>query len=85
MYTHSPIFSHAQVPETWYHKLAVLFSVFAIGSLFDPTLEPFSTKANDYFHASRTALSFLAPYRSTTLASIQAIVSIDAKMEVVAN
>ncbi|KAL1712216.1 hypothetical protein EV715DRAFT_214104 [Schizophyllum commune] len=72
---------HAQVPETWYHKLAVLFSVFAIGSLFDPTLEPFSTKANDYFHASRTALSFLAPYRSTTLASIQAILHLVEYME----
>lgn len=63
----------AQVPETWYHKLAVVFSVFAIGALFDNTVEPFSTKANDYFHAARTALSFLPPYRSTTLASIQAL------------
>ncbi|KAL1749276.1 fungal-specific transcription factor domain-containing protein [Schizophyllum fasciatum] len=72
---------HAQVPETWYHKLAVAFSVFAIASLFDPTLEAFSSKARDYFNASRTALSLLAPYRATTLACIQAILHLLEYME----
>ncbi|KAK0230819.1 hypothetical protein IW262DRAFT_1261635 [Armillaria fumosa] len=58
------------------HKLAVLFILFAIGSLVDLTLEPYNYDSEHYYHLSRAALSLRSLFDSPEIATVQAVVLI---------
>ncbi|KAK0453593.1 fungal-specific transcription factor domain-containing protein [Armillaria borealis] len=58
------------------HKLAVLFILFAIGSLVDLTLEPYNYESEHYYHLSRAALSLRSLFDSPEIATVQAVVLI---------
>ncbi|KDR86029.1 hypothetical protein GALMADRAFT_235239 [Galerina marginata CBS 339.88] len=57
-----------------YHALSLLFAVFAIATLFNPSKPPYSAEAHEYYYLSRTALGFAPPFHDTTLMSIQALI-----------
>lgn len=68
-------FSRSFNSSEHFHALSLLFIIFAIATLFDSNAQPYSTQAQVYYHLSRTSLSFAPPYHTTTLASIQTLVS----------
>ncbi|GAW04046.1 hypothetical protein LENED_005812 [Lentinula edodes] len=53
-----------------YHSLSLIFIIFAIASLFDPSLPSCSVQAQEYFYLSKAALSFNSPFSHTTFKSI---------------
>ncbi|TFK43632.1 fungal-specific transcription factor domain-containing protein [Crucibulum laeve] len=55
------------------HKLAVLFLVFALGTLVDLTLEPFNQEAETYYHLSRGCLALRSVFDSPETATVQAV------------
>jgi hypothetical protein len=57
-----------------HHALALLFSIFALASHFDPQKENYSIEAREYYQLARTTLGFESPVRQTTLAAIQTLV-----------
>ncbi|KAF9259356.1 hypothetical protein L218DRAFT_908477 [Marasmius fiardii PR-910] len=56
-----------------YHSVALLFSVFALASLFDTTRPPYSVEAQEYFYLSRATVALDPPTKRTTLRMCQAI------------
>lgn len=54
--------------------LSLLFTVFALASLFDPKKEPYSVEAQDYYYVARAILSFVPPVQSTYMFSVQILV-----------
>ncbi|KAJ7045173.1 fungal-specific transcription factor domain-containing protein [Mycena alexandri] len=54
-----------------HHSLSLLFIVFAIATILDPTIHPYSIEAQEYYHLSRAALTLTPPERVTTCAAIQ--------------
>ncbi|KAI0332685.1 hypothetical protein GY45DRAFT_1432896 [Cubamyces sp. BRFM 1775] len=56
------------------HLLAVLFFVFALGSLVDLTLQPCSAEAELYYRLGRAALSMRSVFDSPELETVQALV-----------
>lgn len=56
------------------HKMAVMFMVFAQGSLVDLTLPPYNTEADNYHHYGRAALSLRSVFDSPAIETVQAIV-----------
>ncbi|CAL1694716.1 unnamed protein product [Somion occarium] len=63
------------------HAVSLLFMVFALASLFDQSLPPYSTEAQEYYLLARAALRFAPPIQDTTLWSIQALVYMALFME----
>jgi hypothetical protein len=59
-----------------HHALSLLFVVFAIAAILDPSKHPYSIEAQEYYYLSRAALSLASPIRETTRAAIQALVSV---------
>lgn len=57
-----------------YHSLSLIFIIFAIASLFDPSLPSCSVQAQEYFYLSKAALSFNSPFSHTTFKSIWCMV-----------
>ncbi|KAF8631575.1 hypothetical protein AX15_002326 [Amanita polypyramis BW_CC] len=65
--------SISQQPMISVHKLAILFLVFAIGSLVDLTLESFHDDADRYYQLSRVCLSLQSVLDSLEVATVQAV------------
>ncbi len=57
------------------HALALLFMIFALATLFDMKMPPYSAEALEYFALARIALRWAPPSYDTTLAAIQAMAS----------
>ncbi|KII94707.1 hypothetical protein PLICRDRAFT_188975 [Plicaturopsis crispa FD-325 SS-3] len=55
------------------HKLAVLYYVFAIGSLMDLTLPPYNVEAESWFQLGRSALALRRVFDSKEIATVQAL------------
>ncbi|TFK76007.1 hypothetical protein BDN72DRAFT_756432 [Pluteus cervinus] len=55
------------------HRLAVLFMIFALGALYDLTLEPSNDEAENFHLLARAALALKAIYDSPEMATLQAI------------
>ncbi|KAK1236175.1 hypothetical protein PQX77_000584 [Marasmius sp. AFHP31] len=55
------------------HRLAVLFLVFALGTLVDPTLEPYHVHAKCFFDLGKACLSLNSVLESSELATLQAV------------
>ncbi|KAJ7726359.1 fungal-specific transcription factor domain-containing protein [Mycena metata] len=55
-----------------HHCLSLLFAVFAIATILDPTKHPHSIEAQEYYFLSRAALTLTPPERVTTCRAIQA-------------
>ncbi|KAF9452456.1 hypothetical protein P691DRAFT_697077 [Macrolepiota fuliginosa MF-IS2] len=55
------------------HKLAVLYLVFALGTLVDLTIEPYSKEAEMYYDLSRACLALRSVSDSPELATVQAV------------
>ncbi|KXN83717.1 hypothetical protein AN958_00859 [Leucoagaricus sp. SymC.cos] len=60
-------------PNISSHKLAVLYLIFALGTLVDLTLPPYSKDAEMYHNLSRASLSLRSIFDSPELATVQAI------------
>lgn len=56
------------------HLLAVLFFVFALGSLLDLTLPPCSPEAELYYRLGRSALSLRSIFDSQEIETVQALI-----------
>ncbi|KAI0080188.1 hypothetical protein K474DRAFT_1590474 [Panus rudis PR-1116 ss-1] len=56
------------------HRLAVLYLVFALGTLLDLDLPPLSTEASEYYQLGRAALSLESILESQSIPAIQALV-----------
>lgn len=56
------------------HKLAVLYLIFALGTLVDLTLPPYSKDAEKYYHLSRACLSLRSIFDSPEVATVQTII-----------
>ncbi|OBZ79070.1 putative transcriptional regulatory protein C1F7.11c [Grifola frondosa] len=56
------------------HAAALLFMVFALATLFDPALPPYSVEAYEYYLLARVALRWAPPAHDTTLISIQTMI-----------
>jgi hypothetical protein len=56
------------------HKMAVLFTVFALGAFMDLTLPPLNAESKNYFTLARAALSIKPILDSPDLSTVQAIV-----------
>ncbi|KAF7340940.1 Zn(2)-C6 fungal-type domain-containing protein [Mycena sanguinolenta] len=56
------------------HVLALLFVVFAIAAILDPSKNPYSIEAQEYYYLARASLSLASPVRETTRAAIQALI-----------
>ncbi|KAJ6520565.1 fungal-specific transcription factor domain-containing protein [Mycena sanguinolenta] len=54
--------------------LALLFAVFAIAAVLDPSKHPYSIEAQEYYYLARASLSLASPVRETTTAAIQALI-----------
>lgn len=52
------------------HMLALLFSILAIGALYDETLPSFSSQSLQFFYCARAALSFISRTKFATLESV---------------
>ncbi|KAJ6541643.1 fungal-specific transcription factor domain-containing protein [Mycena capillaripes] len=57
-----------------HHALSLLFIVFAIAAILDPSKHPYSIEAQEFYYLSRAALSVAPPVRTTTTAAIQALI-----------
>ncbi|KAF7347219.1 Zn(2)-C6 fungal-type domain-containing protein [Mycena venus] len=57
-----------------HHALSLLFVVFAIATILDPSKHPYSIEAQEFYYLSRAALSLASPVRETTRAAIQALI-----------
>ncbi|PIL31282.1 transcription factor [Ganoderma sinense ZZ0214-1] len=55
------------------HALALLFMIFALATLFDMKMPPYSAEAMEYYILARIALRWAPPTYDTTLAAIQAM------------
>jgi hypothetical protein len=58
----------------FYRALALLFIIFAIAHLVDPSHPPYVAEAQEYYHYSRVSLALSSPIRATTLEAIQTLV-----------
>ncbi|KAG7100165.1 hypothetical protein E1B28_001945 [Marasmius oreades] len=56
-----------------HHTVALLFSVFALASLFDNTRTPYNIEAQEYFYLSRATSGLDPPTKRTTLRMCQAM------------
>jgi len=64
-------------PESYppWPALSLLFVVFALGALFDPTRPPFSIESQEYYLLSRvTLINFAQPIFKTTICSVLTLV-----------
>ncbi|TFK42264.1 fungal-specific transcription factor domain-containing protein [Crucibulum laeve] len=59
-----------------HHSLALLFTIFALATLFDSTKPSCSIDAHEYYYLAKASLNFSPPFTDTTLACIQAMVHI---------
>lgn len=71
---HLPNRPWADTLPTCPHRLALLFSIFSLGALFDPAQEPNNVQSDDYYHLARVALSFKSAVLETTTYAVLAIV-----------
>ncbi|KAF9263295.1 hypothetical protein L218DRAFT_1077293 [Marasmius fiardii PR-910] len=55
------------------HRLAILFFVFAIGSLLDLTIPPYSVEAENFFELGRACLSLRTVFASLEIGTVQAL------------
>ncbi|KIY72318.1 hypothetical protein CYLTODRAFT_440727 [Cylindrobasidium torrendii FP15055 ss-10] len=63
------------IQPTCYHKLALLFSIFALAMLFDPNMPPYCDQAAEYSYLAKAAFGpFATVNKSTTLYGIQAMI-----------
>ncbi|KAH9932118.1 uncharacterized protein BXZ73DRAFT_90043 [Epithele typhae] len=68
--------------QTWKHKcniatthqLALMWMIFALGTLFDLDRPPYAAEAHEYYLLARLALRFAPPAHDTTLISIQTMI-----------
>ena len=56
------------------HALSLLFMIFALATLYDPKMPPYSAEAQEYYLLARIALRWAPPAYDTTLAAIQSLV-----------
>lgn len=57
------------------HRLALIFILFAIGTLMDPNEAPYNLEAEKYHQLSRAALFKSSIFDDPTLHAVQALVS----------
>ncbi|RPD64670.1 hypothetical protein L226DRAFT_528955 [Lentinus tigrinus ALCF2SS1-7] len=55
------------------HALSLLFMIFSLATLYDPTMPPYSVEAQEYYLLARIALRWAPPAYDTTLAAIQSL------------
>ncbi|TBU42247.1 hypothetical protein BD309DRAFT_866742 [Dichomitus squalens] len=55
------------------HALSLLFMIFALATLYDLTMPPYSAEAMEYYLLARIALRWAPPTYDTTLAAIQSL------------
>ncbi|KAH9837369.1 fungal-specific transcription factor domain-containing protein [Rhodofomes roseus] len=55
------------------HAFSVLYMVFALATLFDPNVAPYSVEAHEYYVLSRICLRCAPPIHDTTLHAIQSL------------
>ncbi|TFK85569.1 hypothetical protein K466DRAFT_587983 [Polyporus arcularius HHB13444] len=55
------------------HALSLLFMIFALATLYDPNMPPYSAEAQEYYLLARIALRWAPPAYDTTLAAIQSL------------
>jgi hypothetical protein len=60
-------------PQISPHQLAVLYIVFALGTLTDLTLPPLHSEAKTYFHLSKAALSCRSVLDSPEVSTVRAL------------
>ncbi|KAJ7502643.1 hypothetical protein B0H11DRAFT_1989462 [Mycena galericulata] len=73
----SPQFSSRPLqPPCSVHQMAVLYGVFALGSLVDLTLPPYNLESEFYFDVARAALSIVSVFDHPTIATVQSLVLI---------
>ena len=58
------------------HRLAVLYMVFALGTLFDLDQPFLSVEATRYYQLARASLSLDSPLENQTIPAIQALVRV---------
>ncbi|KAI5117299.1 hypothetical protein M0805_008563 [Coniferiporia weirii] len=73
---HLPDRPWADVRATCPHYLALVFSIFSLGALFDPTRPAYNPESDDYYHLARVALSFKSAVLETTTNTVMAILHI---------
>ena len=56
------------------HALSLLFSIFALASLFDLGRPAYSIEAHEYYILSRVSLEFSSPCATATLQTVFALV-----------
>lgn len=67
-----PHSSYELIPDP--HALSLLFSIFALASLFDLSRPAFGIEAYEYYILSRVALEFSSPCATSTLYTVFAMV-----------
>lgn len=55
------------------HSLSLLFMTFAVGTLVDLNMEPFSAEADRYYHLARAALTLQSVFEQPNLFTIQVL------------
>ena len=58
------------------HALSLLFSIFALGTLYDTTHTAYSIEAKEYYALARVAFEFVSSPEKTSITSVQAMVCI---------
>ena len=56
------------------HAISLLFMIFALATLFDQSMPPYSAEEQEYYLLARIALRWAPPAYDTTLAAIQSMV-----------
>ncbi|CAA7265102.1 unnamed protein product [Cyclocybe aegerita] len=64
---HLPNFEH-------FHALSLLFIVFALATLFNPSSPPYAPEGHEYFYLSRAAFNLSQPFWETTPTTIQTLI-----------
>ncbi|CAK5268145.1 unnamed protein product [Mycena citricolor] len=64
------------------HNLSLLFGVFAIALILDPTKKnPWSVRARECYHLARAVLGIISPLKKASLAAIQALLHLSSYLE----
>ncbi|KAJ7589636.1 fungal-specific transcription factor domain-containing protein [Mycena floridula] len=63
------------------HKLAILFIVFALASLFDEKKPGYGEEAQEYYYLARAALNLAPPTKHPTLTAVQTLIHISQYQE----
>ncbi|OCH95704.1 hypothetical protein OBBRIDRAFT_830653 [Obba rivulosa] len=65
---------HNECNAATVHATALMFMIFALGTLFDLNLPPYAVEAHEYYLLSRLCLRYAPPAHDTTLLAIQTMI-----------